>query len=353
MPVSATTWDPNLGWDFQCHSHTHPYFDKITDAEIAWELEQANQAFIAHGYPPPQHHAYPYGTHEDPTDPNRIINVVRQYRLTGRKAWNIMTNQPITDWYRVNAAELRRSTPPGTWQGWINDCIAQKTLLVKFTHSVEPSPGGSGITPETLTEMLDYAIAKRDAGLLEIMTFAEAYDYLSTSPPPPPTAILVWTFDSVQKSIYTYAWPIFKARGLKATTYLVTGWVGTQADYITWAEIDHMRGGSPPPTPQMHVASIDMSGTQKGPNWKAHATVTIVDDDNAPVPSATVYGHWSGAWTGDVNGVTDSTGKVKLSSGSVSGGGTFTFTVTNVVKTNWVYNATKNVETSDTITLPP
>jgi hypothetical protein len=108
-----------------------------------------------------------------------------------------------------------------------------------------------------------------------------------------------------------------------------------------------------PPPGVMHVASIDMSGTKTGQKWKAHATVTIFDDYNAPVPSATVYGHWSGAWTGDVSGATGSDGKVTLSSGSVTGGGTFTFTVTNVVKTGWTYDPAKNVETSDSITLPP
>jgi alpha-L-arabinofuranosidase len=109
---------------------------------------------------------------------------------------------------------------------------------------------------------------------------------------------------------------------------------------------------APPPPGVMHVASIDMSGTKTGQKWKAHATVTIVDNNNAPVSGATVYGSWSGAWTGDVSGVTGSDGKIKLSSGSVTGGGTFTFTVTNVVKTDWTYDPSKNVETSDTITLP-
>ena len=108
-----------------------------------------------------------------------------------------------------------------------------------------------------------------------------------------------------------------------------------------------------PPPGVMHVASIDMSGTKRGQTWTAHATVTIVDDNNAPVEGATVYGHWSGAWTGDVNGVTGSDGKVTLDSGGVRGGGTFTFTVTNIAKTGWTYDPNKNVETSDTITLPP
>jgi len=106
------------------------------------------------------------------------------------------------------------------------------------------------------------------------------------------------------------------------------------------------------PAGVMHVSDITMSYKKSGSAYTAKATVTVVDDGNVAVSGATVYGAWSGAWTGNVNGVTDATGKVTLSSGSVKGGGTFTFTVTNIVKTGNTYDPSKNVETSDTITLP-
>jgi hypothetical protein len=102
----------------------------------------------------------------------------------------------------------------------------------------------------------------------------------------------------------------------------------------------------------MHVAAIDMSWSKQGPFYRAHATVTIEDDSNIPVEGATVYGSWSGAYLGDSSGVTDSEGQVTFNSGKVKDGGTFTFTVTNVVKTGWTYNPALNIETGDTITCP-
>jgi hypothetical protein len=102
----------------------------------------------------------------------------------------------------------------------------------------------------------------------------------------------------------------------------------------------------------MHVANIDMSYSQQAVFYTAHATVTIVDDNNSPVEGAVVYGSWSGSYTGDVSGTTNVDGQVTLSAKKVKYGGTFTFSVTNVEKTDWTYDPTKNVETSDTITFP-
>ena len=65
-----------------------------------------------------------------------------------------------------------------------------------------------------------------------------------------------------------------------------------------------------------------------------------------------VSGHWTGSYTWDVFGTTGSDGRVRLASYSVKNGGTFTFTVTDVVKTGRTYNPALNVETTDTITAP-
>jgi hypothetical protein len=43
---------------------------------------------------------------------------------------------------------------------------------------------------------------------------------------------------------------------------------------------------------------------------------------------------------------------VLIESAAKKNGGTFTFTVSNVVKSGCVYNAALNVETSDSITAP-
>jgi hypothetical protein len=98
-----------------------------------------------------------------------------------------------------------------------------------------------------------------------------------------------------------------------------------------------------------HVNDIVGSWSKKGQLYVAYATVTVVDQNGVPVPSAKVYGLWSGAWNGNVNGVTDKNGKVRLSSGGVRNGGTFTFTVADIIKTDWTYDRSMNVKTSVTI----
>jgi hypothetical protein len=95
-----------------------------------------------------------------------------------------------------------------------------------------------------------------------------------------------------------------------------------------------------------------MSWSSQGPFYRAHALVTIEDDNNIPVEGATVYGSWSGAYVGDTSGVTNAEGQVPFDSDKVKGGGTFTFTITNVTKPGWTYDPAKNIETNDTITCP-
>lgn len=102
----------------------------------------------------------------------------------------------------------------------------------------------------------------------------------------------------------------------------------------------------------MYVNDIAMSYKKAGSNYSGIATVWIMDDTGANVDEAAVYGTWSGATSESQSGLTNSSGKVTFKSSKVQGGGTFTFTVTGVVKTGYVYNPDLNVETSDSITAP-
>ena len=112
-------------------------------------------------------------------------------------------------------------------------------------------------------------------------------------------------------------------------------------------------------TATMHVANIEMSLSTRtaGRNTftKARATVTIVDA-SGNVEGATVDGTWSVATSDTDSGVTGSDGKVTLESDELknASGKTFTFTVTDVVKSGWTYNSEDedNVETTDSITVP-
>ncbi len=102
----------------------------------------------------------------------------------------------------------------------------------------------------------------------------------------------------------------------------------------------------------MYVFDITMSPIRTGANRSARAVVTIKDTDGNLVSGATVSGAWSGDYTGSVSGVTGTDGTVSFTSGKVKkADASFTFTVTNVVKSGYDYDPAQNVETSDSITV--
>lgn len=104
--------------------------------------------------------------------------------------------------------------------------------------------------------------------------------------------------------------------------------------------------------PTIHVEEIELIPGKAGKNYYAVVTVWIMDDVGADVEGATVYGQWSGAVSGTVSGVTDADGKVTGRSPKKKNGGTFIFTVTNVVLSGAIYSPGDNVETENSITVP-
>lgn len=110
------------------------------------------------------------------------------------------------------------------------------------------------------------------------------------------------------------------------------------------------------PGPTMHVADITMSVDKKKNNAKVTAAVAVFDADGAPVDAATVMGDWTlnnGSPQAD-SAVTGSDGvaKVRVMVLRPQSGDVVTFTVTNVDKDGAAYDATLNVETADSITIP-
>ncbi|MBN2508489.1 MAG: HYR domain-containing protein, partial [Verrucomicrobia bacterium] len=106
----------------------------------------------------------------------------------------------------------------------------------------------------------------------------------------------------------------------------------------------------------MHVQSILMSAVQVGKNWKASASVLIVDGTGAPVPGALVTGNWTLDGTlceAGVTGTTDAAGTAVISSVPYKiSSGEFRFEVAEAALAGHVYDAAANVETSGTVTVP-
>lgn len=110
------------------------------------------------------------------------------------------------------------------------------------------------------------------------------------------------------------------------------------------------------PTQTMHVSSIVVTIENSGMfdlGERGRAVATIVDSNGNAISGATVYGTWSEAVSGTVHGDTASNGQYTVTSDTVYFNWdthTFTFTVTNVVKTGWTYDSSANVVSSGTRT---
>ena len=241
--ASATTQEgppppPPGGWDFQCHSYTHPYLTQLTEAQIQSEMQQVNNAFAAHGLPAPQHHAYPYGDFN-----STVKSVVAQYRLSGRAAWAVtgsINTYPMADWYQMNAVEIQSWTAFSTIQGYIDQAIANDALLNIFTHRVmDPAPQ-YGCTPTMLRNVCSYLLDRQNAGELQVLPIRDAYTSWNGT-----QAVVVLSFDDGWKTDYTTTWPIVTGEyGFIGTSYIYPdAQDGQWTDFLSWAEVQAMASG--------------------------------------------------------------------------------------------------------------
>ncbi|MBE2286070.1 MAG: PKD domain-containing protein [Prosthecobacter sp.] len=102
----------------------------------------------------------------------------------------------------------------------------------------------------------------------------------------------------------------------------------------------------------IYVANIAMTLSSSKQGYQATATVTVRNQNGALVPNATVVGQWSGLTTGTVSKTTGRSGTAALASTRTKSRGTFTFTVTGISLSGYMYTPTRNVETSDRIATP-
>jgi len=108
------------------------------------------------------------------------------------------------------------------------------------------------------------------------------------------------------------------------------------------------------PSNAMHVSAIDMSYTQKGPNYKISVQVTVVDQDGNPVSGATVDIALDipGGGTATGSATTGSNGTVTFTLNNSRNAGTYVATVTNVSLSSYTYDSGANVVTSTSLQVP-
>jgi peptidoglycan/xylan/chitin deacetylase (PgdA/CDA1 family) len=70
------------------------------------------------------------------------------------------------------------------------------------------------------------------------LTMREVYAILAGQQPLPPKPIAL-TFDDGYRDFYTAAWPVLKQHGFKATSYVITNFIGWDA-YMTWPMLQEL-----------------------------------------------------------------------------------------------------------------
>ena len=99
----------------------------------------------------------------------------------------------------------------------------------------------------------------------------------------------------------------------------------------------------------VHVASLVGTASIKNKKfWDASATITIVDQDSAPVAGVTVEASWD---SGGTVGVTDSSGQVTFSNERLTSN-SITFRVQNITISGYVYDADSNAATTLVLNMP-
>lgn len=97
------------------------------------------------------------------------------------------------------------------------------------------------------------------------------------------------------------------------------------------------------PATTLHISDLDRSSVKSGTKWNGTVTVYVHDTNHQPVAGATVYGKWSNGATGNVSCVTNSSGYCSITkTGLKSSVSSITFTVTNVTRAGFTYQASAN-----------
>ncbi len=124
---------------------------------------------------------------------------------------------------------------------------------------------------------------------------------------------------------------------------LVVDWVRIYDNGFTVLGGSSLGGGSE----FTHVDSIVPGTTGGGPNKRAKATVTVLDENGAPVAGASVTGTFSGSHNETVTATTDAGGVADLVTSVKNGSASFQICVDDVVMSGMTYDPAANVETCD------
>jgi len=172
------------------------------------------------------------------------------------------------------------------------------------------------------------------------------FSALGSSDPEGTNPTYLWSFGDGTSATGITVNKIYQAAGSFVASVTVT-----DAGALSSSASQTINVTAPVEQTAMSVVNIELKGVTKGGQRYATATVTIRDSNGNSVPNAAVTGFWSGVVTGSVSGVTDSSGRITLKSPNSKRGGTFTFSISSVTKSGFVYQPANNAMTSNSVTL--
>ena len=168
----------NAGNDIGCHSKTHGDMWYMTKDQLYYEWNTILRYILDKGWTRGAYFgAYPKG--EFNTTEFNVVKDLGFKLMRGRNTGDIdfMTTD---DMLQYGTREITGTTVQATITGWIDKAIERGVDLSIFTHAiVESAPDSYSTTTAIFQAFIDYIVAKRDAGLLEIVTISEYYEKLT------------------------------------------------------------------------------------------------------------------------------------------------------------------------------
>jgi len=200
------------------------------------------------------------------------------------------------------------------------------------------------LSQETGVALLPLAgqIANVESTLYSNVSGYEYYDGTSMATPHvSAVAALIWSADTTATNA--------EVRAALTATALDLGAAGRDVYYgygLVQAKdaLDYLAGGTSEAA--LHVADLDgISVLVKSNFWKATVTIKVVDENGLPGSGAVVSAAWSGGYTGTATCTTGTAGTCSVSTGSIKTTKTSVLlTVTNLVKSGYVYDASANAD---------
>ena len=236
------------------------------------------------------------------------------------------TNDPITGY--TDYGSLGRFSLTGTWPS----AVVVNQPPVASTVGTSPAPVTTGTISGTAPLTINFVGSNsRDPdGLI---------------------ASYLWDFGDGTTSILANNSKTYQVAGNYTVNLTVTDNSGATAVATLLVVV----GVTPPvtATKTINVSAITMSWV-RSTTTTGYITgvVTILDQAGKPSPSTSVTIAAAGLVTGTITAVTNTKGQVTINTPRLATSlkGTETYTVTNVVRTGYVYDATKNTVTAATLT---